>query len=199
MRLLPVSRASVRRSDCAWFSIDGNKANALIEVGDDRADRPPKRACHSKVRQALISSPGSNTSLAVLPPREPLRRSQGPLEQSFVSEHHRSTRRAKLEKGLASRVLRHPHFAHFKRVGRQPPISKAAHDQYATISEMCHVVQNRVFSQNARKPPVTGGSSFIPRKLLIINGGQRRDRTADAGLSGPPSKLTKWSGISGYH
>jgi hypothetical protein len=24
--------------------------------------------------------------------------------------------------------------------------------------------------------------SFIPRKLLILNGGQRRDRTADAGL-----------------
>jgi hypothetical protein len=34
----------------------------------------------------------------------------------------------------------------------------------------------------------------------MLNGGPRWDRTADAGpFSGPPSKLTKWSGISGYH
>jgi hypothetical protein len=28
----------------------------------------------------------------------------------------------------------------------------------------------------------SGGLCFTPRKLLILNGGQRRDRTADAGL-----------------
>jgi hypothetical protein len=33
-----------------------------------------------------------------------------------------------------------------------------------------------------QKPPHRGGLDFRSRKLLILNGGQRRDRTADAGL-----------------
>jgi hypothetical protein len=36
-------------------------------------------------------------------------------------------------------------------------------------------------------------------KLLILNGDQRPDRTARPAFSGPPSNLTKWSGISGYY
>ena len=58
-----------------------------------------------------------------------------------------------MKKGLASQVLRHPHFAHSKRVARWSPISKAAYDQYATMPQKCHVVHNMVFSQKARKPP----------------------------------------------
>jgi hypothetical protein len=58
-----------------------------------------------------------------------------------------------LIKGLASPILRYSHFIHSKRVGRSPLIGKTVHDQYATIPEKCHVVQNRVLSQNTRKPP----------------------------------------------
>jgi hypothetical protein len=53
------------------------------------------------------------------------------------------------EKRLASPILRHSHFVHSKRVGRSPLISRAAHDQYATITAKCHVIQDRVFTQNA--------------------------------------------------
>jgi hypothetical protein len=55
------------------------------------------------------------------------------------------------------------------------------HDQYATIPEECHVIHNRWFSKKT-KASRTEGSSFNTCKLLILNGGQRRDRTADAGL-----------------
>jgi hypothetical protein len=34
-------------------------------------------------------------------------------------------------------------------------------------------------------------------KLLILNGGQRRDRTADAGLFRAPTNGPKWRRISG--
>jgi hypothetical protein len=40
---------------------------------------------------------------------------------------------------------------------------------------------------NAPRPR---GLMFIPRKLLILNGGQRRDRTADAGLFVAPYQWT---------
>jgi hypothetical protein len=51
-----------------------------------------------------------------------------------------------------------------------------------TIPEKRHVIHNRVFSQNARKASRPGRLIFVLRKSLILNGGQRRDRTADAGL-----------------
>jgi hypothetical protein len=31
--------------------------------------------------------------------------------------------------------------------------ARVAHDQYTTVPEKCHVIHNRLFSQNARKPP----------------------------------------------
>ena len=39
----------------------------LFQGRPDPRDSPPKRACHSRHDKVLISSPGSNTSLAVLP------------------------------------------------------------------------------------------------------------------------------------
>jgi hypothetical protein len=49
---------------------------------------------------------------------------------------------------LASNVLIPSHFADSKKVGTSPFMSRAAHDQYATIPEKCHVIHNMIFSQN---------------------------------------------------
>jgi len=45
----------------------GDISNALIEVGDDRGDRPPKRSPSQHAQEVLISLPGSNSSLDVIP------------------------------------------------------------------------------------------------------------------------------------
>jgi len=56
------------------------------------------------------------------------------------------------------------------------------------------VIIYKVFNINSlqkiEKPPRMGGLLTTSRKLLIINGGQKRDRTADAGLSGLPMNLS---------
>jgi hypothetical protein len=72
------------------------------------------------------------------------------LERSSYQNttEQQTNKESDLEKRLASPILRHSHFAHSKRVGRSPLISRAAHDQYATIPEKYHVIQNMVFSQN---------------------------------------------------
>jgi hypothetical protein len=59
------------------------------------------------------------------------------LERSSYQNHtaQQTNEESDFEKGPASPILRHLHFAHSKRVGRSPLISRAAHDQYATIPE----------------------------------------------------------------
>ena len=59
--------------------------------------------------------------------------------------------------------------------------ARAAHDQYTTILENCQVIHNRFFAKRA-KASRQGRLIFVLRKALILDGGQRRDRTADAGL-----------------
>jgi hypothetical protein len=49
------------------------------------------------------------------------------------------------------------HIYHIPNDLEGPLSARVAHDQYTTILEKCHVVHNRLFSQNARKPPVRIG------------------------------------------
>jgi TolB-like protein len=93
---------------------------------------------------------GSNTSLAVLPLEnlsgDPnLERNAYVLLSGVSYQDTPINKERNLEKGLASLVPRHSHFAHFKRFGRQPPISKVARDQYATITRYSYVIENMAF------------------------------------------------------
>jgi hypothetical protein len=60
-------------------------------------------------------------------------------------------------------------------------IQQGAHDQYATLPESVMLLIKGHLSGTRQSLPF-GGFSFVPSNLLILNGGQRRDRTADAGL-----------------
>jgi hypothetical protein len=73
------------------------------------------------------------------------------LERSYYQNTttQQTNEESDFERGWRSLILRHSHFAHPKRVGRSPLISRAAHDQYATVPKKYHVIQNVVLSQNA--------------------------------------------------
>jgi hypothetical protein len=137
-------------------------ANVLIEVGDDPGDRHPKKSLSRPGTTSAYFFARFKTVFRRFSPGEPLRRSRSrkdPSPETFLSgvsfpELHRSTGKAILRgwRGAFWGIL----ILHIPREF-EGSLQSAAHDQYATIPEKCHVVQNRVFSQNARKPFVPGG------------------------------------------
>lgn len=54
---------------------------------------------------------------------------------------------------------------------------KAAHDRFNTTSRKCHLFQNRVFSPKHAKASRNESLVIECLQLLILSGGQRRDRS----------------------
>jgi hypothetical protein len=91
------------------------------------------------------------------------------------------TRRADFAKGW-----RRPFFDHHIRnilraLERRLDTKRGTHDQYATIGENWDVIEKEMFTKKRESLP-NGRLMIEICNLLILNGGQRRDRTADAGL-----------------
>ena len=70
------------------------------------------------------------------------------------------------------------------------------HDQYATIRKIAMSFKTG-YLRKTRESLLFVRPLFVPRKLLILLVARDGIEPPTPAFSGPPSKRTKWSGISG--
>ena len=103
-------------------------------------------------------------------------------QKTIRSSHHPVYQAERCQKGWRRRFV-DLHIHNIRRdLERLLVVRKATHDQYATTPENHHVIEKLRIYLKSRKAFRAGGLFFEFCRLFILNGGQRRDRTADAGL-----------------